>query len=121
MAIANSGVADLTSWRVASSATPVAPRNLPRKTNPRNQFTCTRIRCTGRINMTPDTKEWRSSSTYDYWDDADVDALAWECLRRNQKYQRDYADISKAPLTADTETEAIGNRWGLRFPGPAKP
>mgnify|MGYP006948860131 CR=1 FL=1 len=75
----------------------------------------------GRINMTPDTKEWRSSSTYDYWDDADVDALAWECLRRNQKYQRDYADISKAPLTADTETEAIGNRWGLRFPGPAKP
>ncbi len=71
--------------------------------------------------MTPDTKEWRSSSTYDYWDDADVDALAWECLRRNLQYQRDSADIAKAPLTADTETEAIGNRWGLRFPGPAKP
>ncbi|KAB2751904.1 MULTISPECIES: transcriptional regulator domain-containing protein [Hyphomicrobiales] len=71
--------------------------------------------------MARDTKEWRSASTYDYWDDADVDALAWECLRRNQKYQRDYDDFAKAPLSADTDSEAMGIRWGLRFPGAAKP
>ncbi|MBB4020067.1 MULTISPECIES: transcriptional regulator domain-containing protein [Alphaproteobacteria] len=71
--------------------------------------------------MTPDTREWRSSIPYDYWDDADIDALAWECLRRNPKYQRDYANIAKTPVRGDNETEAIGNRWGLRFPRPPKP
>lgn len=70
--------------------------------------------------MTPDTTEWRSPTPYDYMDDADVDGLAWECLRRNLQYQRDYAKSTKAPLSPDNETEAIGNRWGLRFPRPAK-
>ncbi|WP_408634310.1 transcriptional regulator domain-containing protein [Paracoccus aminovorans] len=70
--------------------------------------------------MTPDTTEWRSSTPYDYMDNADVDALAWECLRRNLEYQRDYADSINAPLILGNETEAIGNRWGLRFPRPAK-
>lgn len=70
--------------------------------------------------MMPDTRGWRSSTPYDYWDDVDVDALAWECLRRNPDYQRDYAKIVKAPLRPDNDTEAIGNRWGLRFPRTAK-
>ena len=69
--------------------------------------------------MMPDTREWRSSTPYDHMDEADVDALAWECLRRNLEYQRDFAKISKAPQ--DIQTEAIGNRWGLRFPRPPKP
>lgn len=68
--------------------------------------------------MTPDTKDWRSSTPYDYMDKADVDALAWECLRRNLEYQRDFAKITKIPPSVDIETEAIGNRWGLRFPRP---
>ncbi|MFU0506382.1 transcriptional regulator domain-containing protein [Pseudaminobacter sp. NGMCC 1.201702] len=71
--------------------------------------------------MTPDTKEWRSSSTYDYWNNADVDALAWECLRRNQKYQEDFADIVRTPVNAEIKAEEIGNRWGLRFPRSPKP
>lgn len=70
--------------------------------------------------MTPDTTEWRLSTPYDYMDYADVDGLAWECLRRNLQYQRDYAQSTKGPLTVDNETEAMGSRWGLRFPRPAK-
>jgi hypothetical protein len=71
--------------------------------------------------MTPDIEKWQSSITYDYMDVADVDALAWECLRRNREYQSDFAKITKAGSNIDKETEAIGNRWGLRFPCPTKP
>ncbi|AXC49730.1 hypothetical protein DRW48_08535 [Paracoccus suum] len=71
--------------------------------------------------MTPDTREWRSSTTYDYLDRADVDALAWECLRRNLDYQRDYANSIRTASELGPETEAIGDRWGLRFPRQAEP
>lgn len=71
--------------------------------------------------MTPDTREWRSSTTYDYLDRADVDALAWECLRRNLDYQRDYAKSIRTASKTETKPEAIGDRWGLRFPRQTQP
>ena len=70
--------------------------------------------------MTPDTKEWRSSTTYDYMDEIDVDALAWECLRRNSSYQKDFANAANLEEDNARMTEAIVNRWGLRFPRPAQ-
>lgn len=71
--------------------------------------------------MVPDTREWRTSSTYDFMDEVDTDNLAWECLRRNEGYQKDFS-ISLAPaLTDSKQIESIRTRWGLRFPRPSQP
>lgn len=51
----------------------------------------------------PDTSLWCQESAYDYFDDLPLEGLAWEFLRRNPDYQRDYQ--SGAPALAD---------WGLR-------
>src|SRR3546814_14128414 len=50
--------------------------------------------------MKPDTSRWRSSSTYDYLDDLIPSDLAWEWLRRNTGYQRDYSEIEPRPSAA---------------------
>ncbi|MER9291522.1 DUF6499 domain-containing protein [Mesorhizobium sp. M0510] len=49
--------------------------------------------------MRPDTSLWRSSSTYDYLDDLVAADLAWEWLRRNPDYQRDYAEAEHPDRT----------------------
>lgn len=70
--------------------------------------------------MVPDTSEWRSSTYYDFMDEVDTDNLAWECLRRNTAYQRDFSKlVVEKPDTTTAET--LGNRWGLRFPRPSQP
>ena len=45
--------------------------------------------------MRPDTSRWRTDSAYDFMDHAGVDHLAWECLRRNADYQKDYRDLRR--------------------------
>ena len=45
--------------------------------------------------MAPDPSQWRASTSYDYFDDLGISDLAWECLRRNVDYQRDYAKALK--------------------------
>lgn len=71
--------------------------------------------------MVPDTKEWRTSSAYDFMDEVDTDNLAWECLRRNEQYQKDFS-VSLAPaLRDDIQVEFIQTRWGLRFPRTTQP
>ncbi|MCG7507865.1 transcriptional regulator domain-containing protein [Mesorhizobium retamae] len=71
--------------------------------------------------MLPDAREWQTSSTYDFMDEIGVDDLAWECLRRNRDYQKDFAGtLARGPAGSD-KSETIGHRWGLRFRRPAKP
>lgn len=71
--------------------------------------------------MLPDTKEWQNTSVYDFMDEVGVDDLAWECLRRNTHYQKDFATtLMRAPAEIDHYT-TIQHRWGLRFPRTAKP
>ncbi len=53
--------------------------------------------------MLPDAASWALSSAYDYWDDLTPEGVAWEFLRRNGDYQREFAEG-----TADPED------WGLR-------
>lgn len=54
-------------------------------------------------------KDWRDDRAYNHFDSLDVSGLAWECLRRNDRYRVTYArrhsDDGGATL------------WGLRFPG----
>jgi hypothetical protein len=71
--------------------------------------------------MSADTSRWRSSSNYDYIDDLGASELAWECLRRNSDYQRDYAEIELRPDEAERLTEMARQRWRLHFPRQPKP
>ncbi len=71
--------------------------------------------------MVPDTKEWRQPSTYDFMDHVGVDELAWECLRRNANYQKDYSMTLVSDDEGDHQAQAIQTRWGLRFPRPPQP
>ncbi|ADZ72753.1 transcriptional regulator domain-containing protein [Polymorphum gilvum] len=71
--------------------------------------------------MIPDISHWRSSSTYDFIDEIDSPDIAWEWLRRNEKYQTDYRSVvgdtsGDAPATARRI-----NSWGLSFPHSPRP
>ncbi|MER9955215.1 DUF6499 domain-containing protein [Mesorhizobium australicum] len=68
--------------------------------------------------MRPDTSQWRSSSTYDYLDDLVAADIAWEWLRRNADYQRDYAEAERPDADPERLTNIVRMRWGLRFPCP---
>lgn len=71
--------------------------------------------------MRPDTSRWREHHSYDFFDHLMNEGLAWECLRRQEQYQRRYqalvaAKADNAPLPLEDQ-----RRWGLRFRGAAKP
>jgi hypothetical protein len=72
--------------------------------------------------MIPDTSQWRSSPTYDYVDSIGAPDLAWEWLRRNERYQRDYRGYAEArtPQHQDRTVTDWPSCWGLRFPGQAR-
>ena len=53
--------------------------------------------------------DWRDAAAYAYMDDLDPGDLAWECLRRNPDYRREYPAMCDGTLSSQT--------WGLRFPG----
>ncbi|MDP3746326.1 MAG: DUF6499 domain-containing protein [Phenylobacterium sp.] len=67
--------------------------------------------------MAPDASQWRSSVEYDYLDDLIASDLAWECLRRNPEYQRDYAELVGRTASVEQVTKRLRLRWGLRFRG----
>ena len=59
--------------------------------------------------------DWRSPSAYAYLDQLDPSGLAWEFLRRNPDYQREYRTVTRNPARTEL-SETIQRRWGLRFP-----
>lgn len=71
--------------------------------------------------MRPDTSRWRADSAYDVIDHEGVDQLAWECLRRNRDYQKDYVTLRQSGGLGNPLPEALERRWGLRFCGTAAP
>lgn len=52
--------------------------------------------------------DWRDDRAYDRFDTLDLSGLAWECLRRNERYRMAY------PHMHSVGSAAI---WGLRFRG----
>ncbi|WP_234908871.1 transcriptional regulator domain-containing protein [Rhizobium rhizogenes] len=64
--------------------------------------------------MTPDISRWRSSETYEHLDALDSPDLAWEWLRRNSEYQRDYTQADNPSLKRE-----LHRKWGLQFFRPA--
>lgn len=71
--------------------------------------------------MGPDTSRWRSSESYDYVDSLIAPDLAWEWLRRNVDYHRDFADAARQTINPDRSATLIRDRWGLRFPDRSSP
>lgn len=63
--------------------------------------------------------DWRSSSAYDHIRKINASGLAWEFLRRNPDYRRDYRRYRH--IVDQTEIAVALRRWGVRFrgrPGP---
>ncbi|MCC8975290.1 transcriptional regulator domain-containing protein [Bradyrhizobium brasilense] len=58
--------------------------------------------------------DWRSPESYKSLQDAEVADIAWECLRRNADYRRDFeAKIANGP---DGEvTQEFRRKWGICF------
>lgn len=51
---------------------------------------------------------WRSPDAYKYVADDDYSAFAWEFIRRNPQYQKDFRSISDRGL----DPELVVQRWG---------
>jgi hypothetical protein len=62
------------------------------------------------MRMRPDSSQWRDPNAYAFVKDASADMIAWEFLRRNRDYQRDYT----ASRTTKSRRE-FHKRWGLQF------
>ncbi len=60
--------------------------------------------------------DWRSPQTYDRARDLEVSGLAWECLRRNPDYARDYRALARSK-SDPVLVAALRRRWGLCFCG----
>ncbi|WP_426441180.1 transcriptional regulator domain-containing protein [Bradyrhizobium genosp. P] len=58
--------------------------------------------------------DWRSRDSFGSLDDAEITDVAWEGLRQNVDYRRDYAAmIASSPDGA--VTEEFRRRWGICF------
>ena len=60
--------------------------------------------------MKPDTSQWRDPQAYAFVTGATADEIAWEFLRRNPQYQRDFAASGSVKAM-----HALRKRWGLQF------
>lgn len=61
------------------------------------------------------SRDWRSAAAYADLEAAFLRDLAWEYLRRNPRYLRQWEEHGRHP--GEDENEANAEPWGLRFPG----
>jgi hypothetical protein len=68
----------------------------------------------------PDDKSWRSQEATAYLDSAQRTGFAWEFLRRNPDYRKDYEHMSRHVASGTTialeAALALAQHWGLSFP-----
>jgi Family of unknown function (DUF6499) len=62
----------------------------------------------------PSAPDWRSASAYAYVHELNRREFAWEYLRRNPSYKRDYRGA--VHRMESTRIDAFALRWGVRFP-----
>jgi len=58
--------------------------------------------------------DWRSPESYKSLQDANVTDVAWEFLRRNQDYRRDYEETIRNSSDGEVTPE-FRRRWGICF------
>ena len=69
------------------------------------------------------SSDWRSPAAYGHAQSIPAAGLAWEYLRRDDDYRRDFQRLKRIPHHDTEARTAFSNRWGLRFrggPGPAR-
>jgi hypothetical protein len=59
--------------------------------------------------------DWRSPNYAEVLKDLDRSGFAWEFLRRNPAYRKDYDRISEDVDEGDPRADAACERWGLSF------
>ena len=70
--------------------------------------------------MSPVTSRWRSPAHYRHVEQLSPSDIAWEFLRRNVPYARDYHAFARS-ADPDGLLDRIRQRWGLQFPGEPDP
>ncbi|MGQ3673917.1 transcriptional regulator domain-containing protein [Xanthobacter sp. TB0139] len=60
--------------------------------------------------------DWRSPAAYRHAKHIPAAGFAWEYLRRNDDYRRDYQAVAITRRSGSPALEAFADRWGLRFP-----
>ena len=60
--------------------------------------------------------DWRSPAAYGHTKHIPAAGFAWEYLRRNDEYRREFRTIALAEGPNGHDVEAFAARWGLRFP-----
>ena len=60
--------------------------------------------------------DWRSAAAYQHAIVIPASGFAWEYLRRDDDYHRDFERVNRRKPPAATTLEAFSQRWGLRFP-----
>ncbi|RDJ00828.1 hypothetical protein B5K05_33755 [Rhizobium phaseoli] len=68
--------------------------------------------------MIPHTSDWRDRGMYDVLDTPEE--FGWEFLRRSKSYQSYYRDLVMNGAESQPLRREEVQRWGLRFPGPAR-
>ena len=58
--------------------------------------------------------DWRSEEGYANFKNAESMDIAWEWLRRDTEYQKDYLNIDRSRRLS-VATEAFRKKWGLSF------
>jgi len=59
--------------------------------------------------------DWRSPAAYQHAERIPAAGFAWEYLRRDGEYHRDYQRITHIRKPAARALEEFSTRWGLRF------
>lgn len=69
------------------------------------------------------SSDWRSPAAYGYAHSIPAAGFAWEYIRRDDEYRRDFQRLKRIPHPDFEARTAFSNRWGLRFrgrPGPVR-
>ncbi|MFC5508112.1 transcriptional regulator domain-containing protein [Bosea massiliensis] len=63
------------------------------------------------------SSDWRSPAAYAHAKSIPAAGFAWEYLRRDADYRRDFHRVSAGSTDKSDTLSAFSERWGLRFPG----
>jgi hypothetical protein len=58
--------------------------------------------------------DWRSEQAYSNFEKAETVDIAWEWLRRDSEYQKDYGALAVA-ARLNGATDDFRHKWGLSF------
>ncbi|WP_082143701.1 transcriptional regulator domain-containing protein [Nitratireductor soli] len=67
------------------------------------------------------SSDWRAPAAYGHAKSISTAGFAWEFLRRDDDYHRDFHRMKALPQHQAAARRSFSERWGLRFPGRSAP